>query len=93
MNYTIVDTREPADYARSHVNAAVNIPTAEFMTGSVPTKLVNVPKGSPVILYCISGQRSNTCIMILRQYGFTNLTNGINEAQTRRLLERKYSAS
>ena len=82
----VVDTREPFEYARSHVDGAINIPTAEFMTGDVPEKLKDTPKDEEIILYCISGQRSNTCSMILRQYGFTNLKNGINEAQTRHLL-------
>lgn len=88
-NYLIIDTREPSEYARSHVDDAINISTTEFMTGSIPQKLQTVVKDQPILLYCISGQRSNTCRMILQQFGFTDVTNGINEAQTKALLARQ----
>lgn len=77
----IIDTREPEEYAASHVDGAINISTQEFMSGEVPAALQDVAKDQPIILYCRSGQRSNTCIQLLRQHGFTNLTNGINEHQ------------
>lgn len=75
----IIDTREPFEYAASHVEGAINIPPAEFMHGGVPNALKDTPKDEKIILYCRSGQRSNTCSMILRQAGFTNLVNGVNE--------------
>ncbi len=84
----IIDTREPFEYAASHVPGAINISVMEFASGELPAALENIAKDQPIILYCRSGQRSNTCSMILRQHGFTNLTNGINESQVRRLLER-----
>jgi rhodanese-related sulfurtransferase len=85
----IVDTREPFEYAASHVEGAINVPPMEFMKGKVPEALVDVPKDEEVILYCRSGQRSNTCSMILRQHGFTNLVNGTNEMRVKALLERR----
>jgi phage shock protein E len=88
VNYLIIDTREPSEFARSHVEGAINVSSMEFMSGGVPAKLKEVDKDQPIILYCLSGQRSNTCAMLLKQYGFTHLTNGINESQTRRLLSR-----
>ncbi len=51
-------------------------------------KLDGVAKDDPIILYCRSGARSNTCGMILQQAGYTNLTNGINEHHVRQLLSR-----
>lgn len=81
----IIDTREPSEYEMSHVDGAVNIPPAEFMQG-VPTALRAVAKDTQIILYCRSGQRSNTCSMILRAAGFTNLVNGINEHRVQSLL-------
>ncbi len=85
----IVDTREPFEYAQSHVEGAINIPPMEFMTGKIPSALADVPKDEEVILYCRSGQRSNTCSMILRQHGFTNLVNGTNEMRVKALLEQR----
>ena len=86
MNYTIIDTREPFEYQQSHVPGAINIPPMQFMQGGVPSALAETPKDAPIILYCRSGQRSNTCSMILRQHGFTNLINGKNEGHVRKLL-------
>ena len=81
----IIDTREPFEYAASHVDGAINISPMEFMRG-LPEKLKDVPKDEQIILYCRSGQRSNTCSMILRQFGYTNLVNGTNEQRVRKLL-------
>ena len=86
IDYLIIDTREPSEFARSHVEGAVNISSMEFMSGDVPEKLKDVAKDQPILLYCMTGQRSNTCSMILQQHGFTNLTNGINEGRVRQML-------
>lgn len=85
----IIDTREPFEYAASHVDGAINIPPAEFMSGEVPKALQDVPKDEEIILYCRSGQRSNTCSMILGQYGYTNLVNGTNEGRVKQLLSKR----
>lgn len=88
MQYLIIDTREPFEYSRSHVDGAINISVMEFASGKLPKKLEGVAKDTPILLYCLSGQRSNTCGMILRQHGFTNLTNGINEGRVRQMLSK-----
>ncbi len=85
----IIDTREKHEYEQSHVDGAINIPPTAFMTGEVPAQLADVTRDTPLILYCRSGQRSNTCSTFLRQYGFTNITNGRNEHQVRALLASK----
>lgn len=87
----IVDTREPFEYASSHVEGAINIPPMEFMRGDVPAKLKDVPKDEEIILYCRSGQRSNTCSMILRQAGYIHLVNGTNEMRVRAMLKAENS--
>jgi rhodanese-related sulfurtransferase len=84
----VIDTREPHEYAASHVDGAVNISVAEFVSGDVPAALRDVPRDHPIILYCRTGQRSNTCAMILRSLGYTNLTNGINEHHVAKMLHR-----
>lgn len=86
MKPLVIDTREPAEFAASHVPGAINISTMQFMHGSLPTQLVDVGKDQPIILYCRSGQRSNTCIQLLKAHGFTNLTNGINEHHVAKML-------
>ena len=85
MTTIFIDTREPYEYDKSHVEGAINIPPMEMMQG-LPKQLEDVPKDTELVLYCISGARSNTSMQFLRQYGFTNLTNGVNQRQ----VEAKY---
>lgn len=87
MKPIAIDTREASEYSQSHVDGAINISPSEFMSGEFTTKLDGVAKDAPIILYCRSGARSNTCSMILRQAGYTNLINGINEHHVRKMLE------
>ena len=87
MDRLIIDTREPQEFARSHVEGAVNISVMEFASGTLPEALLDVSKDTPITLYCLSGQRSNTCSMILRGHCFTNLTNGVNEGRVRQMLK------
>ena len=81
MKPLVIDVREPHEFNQSHVEGALNLPPAELMQGA--PQLKDVPKDTPLILYCKSGSRSNASMHILRQLGFTNLTNGINEDQVR----------
>lgn len=74
-----IDVREPAEYDSGHVVGAINLPPAELMAGA--KVLADVPKDTPLVLYCISGSRSNASMHFLRQLGYTNLTNGINQQQ------------
>lgn len=87
VGYLIIDTREPSEFARSHVEGAINISSMEFMSGEVPEALSGVSKDQPILLYCMTGQRSNTCSMFLQQLGFTNITNGISENRVRQMLK------
>lgn len=81
MGRMIIDVREPFEYKMGHVKGAVNIPPAQMMAGA--QKLEDVPKDTELILYCVSGSRSNASMHYLRQLGFTNLVNGINKAHVK----------
>jgi len=87
MDRIIIDVREPEEYARGHVANAINIPPAALMQGA--KKLKDTPKDTELILYCVSGSRSNVSSHILRQMGFTNIINGINRQQVEALLRRR----
>lgn len=84
MKYTVVDVREPEEYASGHVSGAINIPPSELLQGS--DKLKDIPKDSNIIVYCVSGSRSNVSKNILEDQGYKNITNGINKQQ----VEAKY---
>jgi len=75
----IIDVREPSEYASGHVLGAINIPPSKLLAGA--DELKDVPKDTELILYCLSGSRSNVSINILQQSGFTNLVNGVNKDQ------------
>jgi rhodanese-related sulfurtransferase len=45
------------------------------------SELDDVPKDTQIIVYCLTGSRSNVAMHILRAKGFTNLANGINQNQ------------
>lgn len=84
MKPIIIDVREPEEFREDHVRGAINIPPRELMQGA--TKLKDVDKDAPIVLYCRSGSRSNVSMHILRGMGYTKLTNGINQQQ----VEAKY---
>lgn len=81
MKRLIIDVREPFEYEQGHVDGALNIPPAELLDGA--KKLDGIDKDTELVLYCVSGSRSNAAIRILQGLGFTNLTNGINAGQVR----------
>ena len=72
-----IDVREPDEFASGHVDGAVNIPLVELMSGA--SKLDGIPKDEELIVYCRTGSRSAMAIPMLRELGFTNLKNGINQ--------------
>ncbi len=82
----IVDTREPYEYEQSHVAGAINVSPAEFLSGELPAAFASVAKETPIIMYCRTGHRANTCSMILYGFGFTDITNGTNEHRVRQML-------
>lgn len=81
MSRIIIDVREPFEFARGHVDGAINIPPAEIMRGA--KALDGVSKDTELVLYCLSGSRSNAATHYFRQLGFTNVVNGINQDQVR----------
>ena len=70
----IVDVRSPLEYARAHIEGAVNIPldVIEQKIGSI----AGLDKSSDILLYCLSGARSGIAVSILVQMGFTGARNG-----------------
>ena len=84
MDRLFIDVREPSEFNNGHVKGAINIPPAELTAGA--KKLENIPKHTEIILYCVSGNRSNVSLNILQGLGYTNLVNGINKSH----VEAKY---
>ncbi|MFZ1323892.1 MAG: rhodanese-like domain-containing protein [Candidatus Saccharimonadales bacterium] len=76
QNQIIIDVREPYEYQAGHVEGAINIPPASLSAGA--PSLDGIDKNAGLIVYCRTGSRSAVAIQMLKQMGFTSLTNGIN---------------
>jgi phage shock protein E len=81
MTRLFIDVREPSEFDKGHVKGAINVPPMSIMQGA--THLVDINKDAELVLYCVSGSRSNASINILKQLGFAHLVNGINMQQVR----------
>ena len=66
----IIDVREEAEYARSHIKTAVNIPLSQLRR-----RLEEIPRDRPVYLHCRSAQRSYNACRCLQGHGFSNVYN------------------
>jgi phage shock protein E len=81
MGRIFIDVREPSEYEMGHVEGAINLPPSKLLAGA--DLLKEIPKNTEIILYCLSGSRSNTAMHILKNSGFSNVVNGINKEQVK----------
>jgi phage shock protein E len=70
-NATLIDVREPFEFAMGHAPGAVNIPL-----GSIPARADEFrAMPQPIILYCRSGNRSGQAMMFLKSCGIAEAYN------------------
>ena len=81
-NPVFIDVREPFEFMLGHVPGALNIPPAKLLAGE-PKELKQLDRDAELIVYCLSGSRSTASIPYIKQFGFTNITNGINKDQVK----------
>jgi phage shock protein E len=67
----LVDVRTISEFASGSVKGAVNIPL-----DTVNNQLAKFKNKPHIIVFCQSGMRSSQAASILKQNGFTNVTNG-----------------
>lgn len=65
-----VDVREVEEYAQARIPGAKLLPLSEFLA-----RYQELPKDTPVVLYCRTGNRSEQAAAWLAQQGYTNLLN------------------
>jgi|SRR5215467_46754 len=73
---TLVDVREPHEWAVSDLPGSVKIPLA-----TLPQRIGELPRDSEIVVYCRTGGRSGNAVQYLRQQGYSkalNLAGGIN---------------
>jgi phage shock protein E len=67
----IIDVRSADEYNASHIAGAINIDVVDIQSGTLPS----CSPDTQILLYCRSGGRAGIAIEILRDAGFTNVTN------------------
>jgi adenylyltransferase/sulfurtransferase len=73
---TLVDVREPQEWAISDLPGSMKIPL-----GALPARVGEIPKDAEVVVYCRTGGRSANAVQFLRAQGYDkalNLAGGIN---------------
>ena len=71
---TVLDVREPDEWAAGHIEGALHIPLRE-----VPQRLVDVPTDGQVLVVCKVGGRSAQATVYLQSHGVdaVNLADGM----------------
>ena len=67
---TVVDVRTPDEFRDGAYPGAKNIPL-----GELGSRLGEIPKDKPVVLYCASGARSSSAARAMKQAGYTDVIN------------------
>jgi phage shock protein E len=62
---TLLDVRTDEEWAAGHLDAAMHVPIA-----SLETRLDEIPRDHPVVVYCASGVRSARATEMLRSAGY-----------------------
>ena len=70
----IIDVRSPQEFARGHLENAVNIPL-DLISQKLDS-IGGLRKTSEILVYCQSGMRSAVACSILSQQGFERVSNG-----------------
>ncbi len=71
-NFTIVDVRDPEEFAEGHIPGSINIPAPTFATQSGI-----LDKKKKIIVYCNSGGRSYNAYRKLMKLGYKNINQAI----------------
>ena len=71
-DFTVVDVRDPEEYAEGHIPGAVNIPVSEFASQSE-----SLDKNKKIIVYCNSGGRSYNAYRKLMKMAYENIAQAI----------------
>lgn len=68
---TIIDVRTPAEFAAGHLEGAINL---DYEGGALEVKLGSLNQDAAYIVYCQSGRRSALATTLMKDAGFTSVT-------------------
>lgn len=66
----VLDVRTPEEFAQGHIANATNI---SWNDPTFDGKINNIPKTTPVFVYCLSGSRSMSAANFMRNNGYSNV--------------------
>lgn len=67
----LIDVRSPEEYAEGHVkDALLIIPHTQFFSADIPAE-----KDASIYLYCKMGPRAEFAASVLKERGYTKVTN------------------
>ena len=66
--HTLLDVRSPMEFRSGHLAGAVNIDVQVL-----GTRLAELPKDKPIVVYCQSGSRSGRAASALERAGFSEV--------------------
>lgn len=66
----LIDVRSPEEYAEGHVKNALLIPHTQIFSAKLPEE-----KSMPIYLYCKMGPRAEFAAGVLKERGYTKVTN------------------
>ena len=66
--FTLVDVREPDEWAIGHIPGATLLPLS-----ALPQRFGELPKDGRIVLHCKAGKRSMKALQFLRQQGYAHL--------------------
>lgn len=69
----LIDVRTPAEFASGAIQGALLIPQQELVERIAA---IAPDKGTPIVLYCRSGNRSGQAQDALKEMGYTQVING-----------------
>lgn len=70
-NAVVLDVRTPAEYSSGHLEGAQNV---DFSSSNFRNSVSTLPKSGSYIVYCRSGNRSAAATGVMKELGFTNVT-------------------
>ena len=73
INFTLVDVREWMEWQQMRiVGTDALVPTTSFYEA---LSQIEDKKEEPIVLYCLTGSRSNYCMNAMKQMGYTQISN------------------
>lgn len=78
----LVDVRSEEEFAQGSVFGSLNIPLDTLHDN---LQLLNVD--NPIVVYCLSGSRSERAVRYLNQSGFKNVVNGYSWTNVSELMD------